>query len=359
MELHLNENTEISVQNSEISSVFKDNDNTASSRKQDHITLAFRSQVQQMSLDQRFYYEPLLSAHPQQKNKKFKFLGKDFSAPLWVSSMTGGTDYANTINHNLARAAKDFGFGMGLGSCRSLLTDDTNLRDFDIRHLIGDDLPLYANLGIAQVEKLINNNKLDLIDTLIDKLKADGLIVHINPMQEWLQPEGDRYFQIPLLTLNQLIDKKPDLKIIVKEVGQGFGPESLKALLKLPIMALDFAAAGGTSFAMLELLRSNEQNYDNYKPFTQVGHSADEMVDFVNNILAMDSDFLCKEIVISGGIQSFLDGFYLINKIKLPAVYGQASALLKHARNNYDELYQFLDLQINGLRMAEAFLRIK
>ena len=73
----------------------------------------------------------------------------------------------------------------------------------------------------------------------------------------------------------------------------------------------------------------------------------------------MDSDFLCKEVIISGGIQSFLDGYYLINKIKLPAVYGQASALLKHARNNYDELYQFLDLQINGLRMAEAFLRIK
>lgn len=359
MELYLNQITETSEQNSEEVLVFKDDDKTASSRKQDHITLAFRSQVQQMSLDNRFYYEPMLSAHPDNISKEFTFLGRVFKAPLWVSSMTGGTAYANTINHNLARAAKEFGFGMGLGSCRSLLTEDTYLKDFNVRHLIGDELPLYANLGIAQIEKLIVNNKLDLIEGLLAKLSADGLIVHINPMQEWLQPEGDRYSVSPLLTLKRLIDAKPELKIIVKEVGQGFGPESLKALLKLPIQALDFAAAGGTSFSMLELLRSDEEHYDNYKPFTQIGHSAEEMVNFVNEILAHDGHYLCKEVIISGGIQSFVDGYYLMNKLKLPSVYGQASALLKHAKNSYDDLSQFLDLQIKGLRMAEAYLKIK
>lgn len=358
-----NDNTNkqnISVKNKNFE-VFSDDDITASSRKQDHIALAFQSQVQQMHLDNRFFYEPLLSAHPKDDEVyDFEFLGKTFRSPLWVSSMTGGTAWAGTINHNLARAAKDFGFGMGLGSCRSLLTDDSYMADFDVRNIIGDELPLYANLGIAQVEKLIDSNRIELIDKLIGKLRADGLIVHINPMQEWLQPEGDRFLKSPLDTLSRLIDLRPDLKLIVKEVGQGMGPQSVKALLKLPIMALDFAAAGGTSFSMLELLRSEEMLMNAYKPFTAIGHSAEEMLGFVNQILEEDKDdILCKEVIISGGIQSFLDGYYLINKIKTPAIYGQASAFLKHARGEYEELRQFISLQVKGLELAEKFFKVK
>ena len=78
--------------------------------------------------------------------------------------------------------------GMGLGSCRTLLYTNDTLEDFNVRHLIGDDLPLFANLGIAQVEQLVESNKLYLITELLDKLQADGLIIHVNPMQEWLQP---------------------------------------------------------------------------------------------------------------------------------------------------------------------------
>lgn len=361
MQLSDNNFEEIFVEKTDLLEVFTDDDKTAASRKQDHIALAFQSQVQQMSLDGRFYYEPMLAAHPTEgEDKSFSFLDKTFRAPLWVSSMTGGTAWANTINHNLARAARDFGFGMGLGSCRALLTEDIYLKDFDVRGIIGDELPLYANLGIAQVEKLIETNKLDLIDRLIGKLRADGLIVHINPMQEWLQPEGDRFKEAPLLTLKRLIDARPTLKIIVKEVGQGMGIESLRALMKLPLQAVDFAAAGGTSFAMLELLRSDAQLLETYKPLTQVGHSAEEMVDFVNAILVEEGNNLaCKQVIISGGIQSFLDGYHLINKIKTPAIYGQASAFLKHARGSYEELYQFIDLQIKGLRLAEAYLKRK
>jgi isopentenyl-diphosphate delta-isomerase len=248
---------------------------------------------------------------------------------------------------------------MGLGSCRSLLTDDTYLPDFDVRGLIGDHLPLFANLGIAQIEQLIEKNQSNLIDNLIDKLRADGLIVHVNPMQEWLQPEGDRFKNSPLETLNRLIDLKPNLSIIVKEVGQGMGPESLRSLLKLPIAALDFAAAGGTSFSMLELLRSEKTFMDAYKPLASIGHSAEEMVDFVNQILKEENDLLCKEIIISGGIQSFVDGHYLINKINTPAIYGQASAFLKHARGNYDELQRFISLEVEGLELAKRFFKIR
>ena len=351
---------EIIVEINEELTMFKDDDESAASRKQDHIALAFKSQVQQLKLDKRFSYEPLLSAHPDElSSHNFQFLDKNFNTPMWVSSMTGGTEWAKTINHNLAQAARDFGFGMGLGSCRSLLTDNTYFKDFDVRHIIGDDLPLYANLGIAQIEKLLSSNQLSLIDNLIDKLKADGLIVHVNPMQEWLQPEGDRFQFPPIDTIKKLIDLRPELSIIVKEVGQGMGYESLKALLKLPIKAIDFAAAGGTSFSELELLRTDPSVYEAYKPFSLIGHSAEEMVDFVNQILEENKDINPKQLIISGGIQSFIDGYYLINKSKCPAVYGQASAFLKHARGSYEELYRFVDLQVKGLRVSESFFKVK
>ncbi|MEY2904403.1 MAG: hypothetical protein RJA52_419 [Bacteroidota bacterium] len=328
---------------------------TTEERKRDHIDLAFKSKVEQN--DPRFYFEPVLSGHPNPEEwPPFSFLGKTFRLPLWVSSMTGGTALAKTINHNLARACKDFGMGMGLGSCRSLLFSKTPPQDFDVRKIIGDDAPLFANLGIAQVEQLVEEKKWAAINDLIDLLQADGLIVHINPFQEWLQPEGDRYFQSPLVTLIQLLDhiKYP---VIVKEVGQGMGPESLKALFELPLAAIDFAAGGGTNFALLELLRSDENKKEVFAPLASVGHSAQEMVDIINPWFSEGNKH--KEFIISGGISHFLDGYYLIEKCNFPAIYGQASAFLKHATGDYEKLSQYVELQAKGLAIAKSFLKIK
>ena len=334
-------------------------DPTATSRKRDHIELALRSQVQE--LDSRFYYEPLFAAHPDRNAPlaPFAFLGKTMRVPMWVSSMTGGTALARTINHNLARACGEFGMGMGLGSCRQLLHSDEYLSDFAVRHLIGEAQPLYVNLGIAQIEELIAANQLHKITELINRLEADGLIIHVNPLQEWLQPEGDRFAAPPLVTIQRVIDAV-DTSIIVKEVGQGFGYRSLKALFELPLAAIDFAAAGGTNFSKLELLRAPQTTQDTYMPFAQVGHSADEMVGFTNAILAeLGSAALCKSVIVSGGVSNCLDGYYYINKINTTAVYGQASAFLLHARGDYDTLAQYITTQVDGLRMAEAVLTVR
>lgn len=335
-------------------------DPNAASRKKDHINLALKSQIAQASLDNRFYYEPLLSAHPKKGSlPEFQFLNKTMKTPLWVSSMTGGTLMANTINHNLAKVCQEFGMGMGLGSCRQLLRSDEYLKDFDVRKEIGYNLPLYANLGIAQLEQLLDNNETFLIDNLLDKLQADGLIVHINPLQEWLQPEGDRFMYPPIETIMRLMDvaKYP---IIVKEVGQGFGYHSLKTLLQLPIAALDFAANGGTNFAKLELLRSDESLQHIYEPVAHVGHSANDMVNMTNLILEELGDKVrCQEIIISGGIKTFLDGYYLTQKLNTTSIYGQASGFLKHAMGDYDALYHYVDAQVQGLELAQAFLKIR
>lgn len=341
---------------------FSDADEGASLRKKDHIELAFRSQTEASGLDKRFYYEPLLSGHPQAATSELglDFLGYRFSLPLWVSSMTGGTELAARINENLARAAGEFGFGMGLGSCRSLLTSDEYLSDFAVRKYMGYKQPLYANLGIAQVEQLLATGKEALISQLIERLEADGLILHINPLQEWLQPEGDRFEKPPLETIQRLIEALPELLIIVKEVGQGMGPKSLEQLLRLPLAALDFAAAGGTNFAKLELLRSQGQRQAVYASVAQVGHTAAEMARWVETLSqSLGEHLLCKQIIVSGGVQNFLDGYSLINSLSLPSVYGQASAFLQHARGNYKDLADYVQLQVEGLALAKAFLHIQ
>lgn len=335
-----------------------DHDPTAAERKRDHIELAFKSQVP--NLDSRFSYEPLFAAHPERGSlKPFDFLGKTVKTPMWVSSMTGGTALARTINRNLATAAAEFGFGMGLGSCRQLLYSDETFDDFNVRPILGDNVPLFANLGIAQLELLIDRNETFLIQRMVEKLRADGLIIHINPMQEWLQPEGDRFKRAPLETIETLL-QTIDCQLIVKEVGQGFGKETLKKLFELPLAAIDFAAAGGTSFSMLELLRGSDFRKNTFGGLAAIGHSAVEMVDFTNEIIEELGDRRrCGQVIVSGGIQDFLDGFYCIKKLPLPAVYGQASAFLKHAQGDYVTLRTFVDAQIQGLELAEAFLKVQ
>ncbi|NOU61082.1 type 2 isopentenyl-diphosphate Delta-isomerase [Marinifilum caeruleilacunae] len=327
-------------------------------RKKDHIDLAFRSQIEQTLLDDRFYYEPFIDSHPQDELKPFTFLGKELRTPIWVSSMTGGTQLAGKINKNLAKACAEFGMGMGLGSCRSLLDSDEHLKDFDVRHIIGADLPLYANLGICQLEELIASKELQKLIDMVGKLEADGLIIHVNPMQEWLQPEGDRILRSPIESIKELL-RSVDFPIIVKEVGQGFGPESLKQLLRLPLQAIEFAAFGGTNFAKIEMLRNPDAQVQLFEPLAKIGHSAEQMLNWTNEIVESNKHIKCKEIIISGGIHSFIDGYYLTEKSKLPAIYGQASQLLKYARESYEDLQKYLHTQVEGLKISKTYLKVK
>ncbi|MBN2347230.1 MAG: type 2 isopentenyl-diphosphate Delta-isomerase [Bacteroidales bacterium] len=327
-------------------------------RKKDHIDLAFQSQTLVSEADRRFYYEPLLQPHPGKKPESLAFLGKTLQAPVWISSMTGGTEKAFEINSRLAKVCREFGLGMGLGSCRKILTDNTHFADFDLRDIIGEDLPFFANLGICQIEEIVENNKFDQVTNLINRLRADGLIIHVNPMQEWFQPEGDTLLKPPIETITRFLDKV-EMKVIVKEVGQGMGPSSLSKLLKLPLAAVEFGAFGGTNFAKMELLRSKEASESIFEPLAYIGENAENMVTYINRIVADEKEINCKEVIVSGGVKSFLDGYYYINKLQIPAIYGQASAFLKHAAISYEELYRYAENQVMGLALAYSYLRIR
>jgi len=327
-------------------------------RKHDHIALAFSSQIPAAHSDQRFIYEPLLGSHTRGQIEPFTFLGKTLRVPLWVSSMTGGTRLARTINTNLARACHEFGMGMGLGSCRILLEKSEHFDDFDMREIIGSELPLYANIGIVQLEEMLENKSHDRIVDLIGRLRADGLIIHVNPIQEWLQAEGDVLKRPPIESIEAFLSLTK-LKIIVKEVGQGMGAESLRRLMTLPIEAVEFAAFGGTNFAQVELARNTPQKQELFGPLALLGHTAGEMLDIVNALARTGKPLACRQLIISGGIRSFLDGYYFISKSSLPSVFGQASGFLRFARGEYHDLQRFVADQVNGLKFAKAFLKVR
>lgn len=328
-------------------------------RKKDHIDLAFSSRIDVTQIDDRFEYEPLLGTH-QNNDLSVSFAGKNMRLPFWVSSMTGGTQRAGTINRNLAQACAEFGLGMGLGSCRILLDSPEHFDDFNVRPIMGDSVPLFANIGICQLEEMLEKGNADQLDELVHKLKADGMMIHINPLQEAFQPEGDRLKTPPIELLQQFIEQSK-LKLIIKEVGQGFGKESLHQLLKLPIEAIDFGALGGTNFSLLELNRSQAVAAEVYNPFIHVGHTAENMTHNINHLVdEIGSENLhVKNLIISGGISSILDGYYLTSISKIPAVVGMASAFLRHSMGSYEKLQNYVDKLSNGIQLANNFLKVK
>jgi isopentenyl-diphosphate delta-isomerase len=173
-----------------------------------------------------------------------------------------------------------------------------------------------------------------------------------------MQPEGDFIKHAPLQTIETFL-QQVKLPLIVKEVGQGFGYQSMKKLLQLPLTAIEFAANGGTNFSKLELLR-NKTKAKYLKPFEQVGHSAEEMVAFNNQLIKeLGNKRKCNTIIISGGIKNFLDGYYLIQKSTANAMFGMASEILKHAKESQAALDEFIQYQIEGILLARTFLTIK
>ena len=146
--------------------------------------------------------------------------------------------------------------------------------------------------------------------------------------------------------------------MIVKEVGQGIGPESLHKLLQLPLQAIEFAAFGGTNFARVELLRDENAEKALFEPLSFIGEDAYAMVEEINRITAEEKP-ACRELIISGGIKNFLDGYYLVKKSSMPAIYGMASTFLKYAQEDYDQLHIFVEGQVKGLEMAYAYLSVK
>ncbi|MEP7195170.1 MAG: isopentenyl-diphosphate delta-isomerase [Saprospiraceae bacterium] len=329
-----------------------------SSRKEDHIELALKSETSPASLDLRFDYDPVHGSHPKKDELwPASIAGKSMNYPVWVSSMTGGANKAKQININLAKLCAQFKLGMGLGSCRKIIEDPSCIPDFQVRKYLCDQA-LFANIGIAQCAEWEKSDKLNNILEIINICEADGLTIHLNPMQEWLQSEGDHISEAPIHVIRRIKDKF-QFPIIVKEVGQGISMKGLHALMQLDLEAIEFGAYGGTNFASLELMRNSKLVNFNYESLCHVGHTAEQMVQYTNQLVSTQEDIHCKKFIISGGVKNFLDAYYLMSLCNSESIYGMASGLLQYALVSYEELEQFFVSQMQGLLLAKSFLKIK
>jgi isopentenyl-diphosphate Delta-isomerase len=182
-----------------------------------------------------------------------ELFGRPLAAPLLISCMTGGTPEASRINRRLAETAQTFGLAMGLGSGRALIESPEQLSTFAVRDA-APDVVLFANIGAVQFN---NGYGVDECRRLVDLLQADVLAIHTNPLQEALQPEGDTRFTNLLPQIAEVC-AGVGVPVVVKEVGNGIAPDTIRRLIDAGVRGIDIAGAGGTSWSEVERFRIAE-----------------------------------------------------------------------------------------------------
>ena len=178
-----------------------------------------------------------------------EFLGHKFSFPILIDSMVGGSPKAKELNRNLALAAEELGIGMGVGSQRAALEDEGLADSYKVVREVAPNAFVMANIGAAQLKSMKKRE----LKKLIDMVKADALAIHLNPLQELIQPEGETDFRGVLEKIDEISDLVP---VIVKEVGAGISREVAIKLELAGVSAINVAGLGGTSWAGVESLRA-------------------------------------------------------------------------------------------------------
>lgn len=184
-----------------------------------------------------------------------EFLGKRLAFPLLVTGMTGGYAGAGRINAALAEACEEAQVALGVGSQRQMLLSDEHVATFRVVREHAPHIPVLANIGGAEVARMRN---VDDALRLVECIGADALAVHLNPLQEFLQPEGNPQFRGVLAGISMLVRALP-VPVVVKEVGAGITAAVARRLHEAGVRIIDVAGAGGTSWARIEAQRRAAQ----------------------------------------------------------------------------------------------------
>jgi isopentenyl-diphosphate Delta-isomerase len=230
---------------------------TTAQRKADHIRINLEEDVQAQSITSGFErYRLVHNALPELDfdaiDTSVRLFGRLLRAPLLVSSMTGGVGRGLEIVRNLAVAAQEIGCAMGVGSQRAAIEDDGRSRFFMVRD-VAPDILLFANLGAVQLNYGFG---VDQYRRAVEMIGADALVLHLNPLQEALQPEGNRNFSALLSKIGHLC-RSLDVPVIVKEVGCGISTDVARRLSQAGVAAIDVSGAGGTSWSAVERHRAD------------------------------------------------------------------------------------------------------
>lgn len=305
------------------------------SRKADHIRINLEEDVRSgltTGLEgYRFIHQALPEVNLQDVNLSQELFGRQLRAPILISSMTGGTPEAAEINRTLAAAAQETGVAMGLGSQRAAIEDPQIAYTFKVRQ-VAPEVLLFANLGAIQLNY---GYGVDHCRQAVDMIAADALILHLNALQEAVQPEGDTHFAGLLCKIEAICRALP-VPVIAKEVGWGFSDQAARQLAEAGVAAIDVAGAGGTSWTQVEMHRAKSESQ---------ARLAAAFVDW--GIPTADSILLVKETVphltifASGGLRNGID---IAKCIALGArLGGMASPFLKAAARSLEETIQLIN----------------
>ncbi len=298
-------------------------ENQTSSRKIDHVKIALEKNVQHDAPagfdDVNFLHYALPELNYSEINTEVTFLKRKFSLPFMVLSMTGGHEETEKINKDIALACLEKNIPMGVGSQRAMIEKPELTKTFKVKD-VAPKLFLCGNIGGYQLKKYSTQQ----IETLVSAIEADALCIHLNPLQEAIQPKGDRNWKGVLSAIERTCDKL-GIPVIAKEVGAGINVEVCKELETAGVAAIDVSGTGGTSWAGIEVYRKGAEAGETYWNWGVPTVTA----------LIQAAETVKVPLIASGGVRN---GLHVAKALRLGATLaGAASPFLKAQNANGTE----------------------
>lgn len=317
-------------------------------RKEEHIKISLNQDVQARRIttgfeDVHFIHKALPEIDKQKIDLSTNVFDHNFEAPLIVGAITGGTPTAIKINATIAKAVEELGLGMGVGSQRAAIEDKELEKTFSVARENAPTAFLVANVGGVQ---LVNEYDLKEAQVAVKMIEADALAIHLNPLQEAIQPEGQTNFDGVLKGIGK-ITTELEKPIIVKETGAGIAYEEAKKLEDVGVKGIDVSGAGGTSWAAVEYYRAKKHRKSSQRKLGDVFW--DWGIPTAISVVEV-SQATSIPIVASGGIRNGVD---MAKALALGASLTSLSQpVLQAAARGIKETKSLLSLLIDELRNA-------
>jgi isopentenyl-diphosphate delta-isomerase len=324
--------------------------NETGKRKEDHIRICLGNKAQAKNAtsgfeDIQLVHRALPEVNKEKINLSTTFLGKRFNAPIIVGAMTGGTEQATQINASIAQAVEKLGLGMGVGSQRAAIENQKLEQTFAIARKMAPNAFLIANIGGVQ---LVHGYGLKEVKKVVEMIDADAVAVHLNALQEAVQPEGQTNFKGVLAKISEIAGAL-DTPVIVKETGAGISSEDAKALEDAGVKAIDVGGVGGTSFAAVEYYRTAKRENLSGEAFWDWGiPTAVSLIETVQTVKL--------PVIASGGLRSGTD---VAKALALNACLASISqpilqAAVKGEKETEDKLSSLIEELRNALFLVGA-----
>ena len=267
------------------------------SRKDDHISICLSGKAVNARKspgfeDVKLIYDALPELSINDVSTTCIFLGKRVSAPFYIDAMTGGSEKGGKINKALAAGAERAGIGFALGSQRAMIQKPEMVKTYKVRD-VAPNIPIIGNIGAANLRE---PGMIQKVADAIKEVDADALAIHLNPLHEIVQPEGERNFKGTNEAIEEACDVI-DVPVIAKEVGCGISGKTAKRLDKSGVDMINVAGAGGTSWPRVEMMRGGSPEMER---FTDSG---------TPTVIALASTLKAtkKPVIVSGGVRGGVD----------------------------------------------------